>query len=88
MDWLDFINFVLPVDLKVNENETVVNSVPKFFKQLDDVLKSTSERAIANYLMWRVVYTTSKTLTTELRDQRLEISGYFKFISSNGKVFL
>lgn len=72
LNWLDYINALLPEGLHVAENETVINSVPSFFEQLGDVLESTSKRTMANYFMWRVVLTTSGTMTTELRKRKLE----------------
>lgn len=72
LNWLDYINTLLPNGLDVAENEIVINSVPKFFEQLGNVLSSAKKRTIANYLLWRVVLTTSGTLTNELRKRKLE----------------
>lgn len=63
---------MMPAALQVDENEIVINSVPSFFEKLGDVIGSTPKRTIANYFMWRVVLTTSGTLTTELRKRKLE----------------
>uniref|UniRef100_A0A1B0DA99 Peptidase M13 N-terminal domain-containing protein n=1 Tax=Phlebotomus papatasi TaxID=29031 RepID=A0A1B0DA99_PHLPP len=41
VDWLDYINAILPESLKVTEKETIIISVPTFFKDLEDVLKTT-----------------------------------------------
>lgn len=56
----------------MDENEIVINSVPSFFENLGDVIASTPKRTIANYFLWRVVLTTSGTLTNELRKRKLE----------------
>lgn len=72
MNWLDYINAMLPTGLDVNENEIVTNSVPTYFKQLENILNTTSKRTIANYLLWRAVLTTSGTLTSQLRQRKLE----------------
>lgn len=71
LDWLDYINSLLPEAVKVAENETVINSVPKFFEQLDSILQSTPKRTMANYFLWRIVLTTSGTLTNQLRQRKL-----------------
>lgn len=72
INWLDYINAMLPTGLNVNENEIVTNSVPTYFKQLENILNTTSKRTIANYLLWRAVLTTSGTLTSQLRQRKLE----------------
>lgn len=71
LNWLDYINAFLPTGLQVTETEIAINSVPLYFEQLGDVLNSTSNRTISNYLLWRAVLTTSGTLTTELRQLKL-----------------
>lgn len=48
--------------MAVTANETVINFVPTFFDKLDDTLRTTSPRAIANYLLWRAVLTMSVAL--------------------------
>lgn len=73
LDWLDYVNSMLPPGLNVTENETVINSAPKFFERLGEVLNSTSKRTIANYLLFRVIFTTSNTLTSDLRKLQLEL---------------
>lgn len=68
------MNGFLPTGLRVTETEIVINSVPRFFEQLNDILNSTTNRTIANYLLWRAVLETSGTLTNELR--RLKLAFY------------
>lgn len=77
LNWDDYINALLPQDLTVYGNETVINAVPAFFKQLETVLISTSKRTVANYFLWRIVLATSGTLTNQLRQRKLE---YFKAV--------
>lgn len=62
---------MLPLGVDVDENEVVINSVPKFFEKLSDVLNSTSKRAIANYFLWRIVLSTSGTQNEQLRNVKL-----------------
>lgn len=72
LNWLDLINAFLPSGLKVNENEIAINSVPNYFEQLENILNTTTKRAMANYLLWRAVLATSGTLTNQLRELKLE----------------
>lgn len=58
---------MLPNGTEVTENEIVINATPFFFGQLEEVLNSTSNHTIANYLMWRALLDTSHTLTESLR---------------------
>lgn len=74
LDWLDYIQAFLPAGSKLDENETIINCVPTFFEQLDDVLNSTSKRTIANYLLWRAVITASGTSTSEMRKYQFRLS--------------
>lgn len=75
MNWLDFFNAMLPQDLNVDENEVVINSAPKFFEKLGNVLASTSPRTLANYILWRIVAITSGTQTEQLRELKFQ---YYK----------
>ncbi|XP_055299905.1 neprilysin-2-like isoform X2 [Sitodiplosis mosellana] len=72
LNWLDYINALLPSNLQVDENEILSNTVPKFFEQLGDILSSTPKRTMANYFLWRVILATSGTLTPELRQHKLQ----------------
>uniref|UniRef100_A0A7G3AIY0 Putative m13 family peptidase n=1 Tax=Lutzomyia longipalpis TaxID=7200 RepID=A0A7G3AIY0_LUTLO len=74
IDWLDYINAILPEKLKVTEKEQIIISVPTFFKDLEEVLKTTPKRTIANYMMWRVSAFSSFFLTEELRKRQLVYS--------------
>lgn len=75
LNWEEYINALLPQDLIVYGNETVINAVPKFFEKLESILNATPKRTMANYFLWRIVLTTSGTLTNQLRQRKLE---YFK----------
>lgn len=71
MDWLDFFKSMMPAGVTIDEDEIVINSVPEFFEKLNSILEETPHRTIANYFMWRVVLSTSGTLTNELRQRKL-----------------
>lgn len=74
LDWLDFMNAMLPKGMTVDENEKINNIDPKFFDQLGDVLKETPKRTVANYVFWRAIYSISNYLTKEIRDVELEFN--------------
>lgn len=44
VQWLDYINALLPAELKINEKEVIIISVPSFFKDLEGLLANTSKR--------------------------------------------
>ncbi|XP_031627155.1 neprilysin-2-like isoform X2 [Contarinia nasturtii] len=72
--WLEYINLMLPNGINVTENETIINTAPTYFEKLENILNSTSKRAIANYVLWRFVLSTSQALTAKLRNAGLIMS--------------
>lgn len=74
MEWLDYINALLPPTLQIDENEIIVVSVPSYFESLGKLLQDTPKRTIANYMMWRVTAFSSFFLTNELRKRQLVYS--------------
>jgi predicted metalloendopeptidase len=74
VDWIDYINTILPPNIKVNENETIIVSVPSFMTELGKLLEITPKRTIANYVMWRITGFSSFFLTDELRKRQLQYS--------------
>ncbi|XP_065355214.1 neprilysin-2 isoform X2 [Calliphora vicina] len=72
VQWLDYINALLPEGLKVDENEMINLSVPSFFEDLEKLLKRTDKRAIANYMMWRIHAFSVAFLSEEFRKRQLQ----------------
>lgn len=66
--WVEYINSLLPTGLSVDENEIIIVTVPTFFEQL---LKNTTKRTMANYLMRRIALPSTYYLTEELRNFQL-----------------
>lgn len=66
--WIDYINDILPDRLNVSDEEIVVNTVPTFFAALADLLETTPNRTVSNYLMWRTIESLVFFSTKELRD--------------------
>lgn len=82
LDWLDYINAILPDGLDVAEDEIILVGIPKMILQLGKLLDSTSKRTIANYFLWRIVLSTSGALTERLLDLELQfdkdLKGYLQ----------
>lgn len=57
----------MPTGVEITEDEIVINAEPQFFKQLGNLLNSTSKRTIANYLFWRVILETSAAQPASFR---------------------
>ncbi|KAL9887927.1 M13 family metallopeptidase neprilysin 2 isoform 1-T1 [Glossina fuscipes fuscipes] len=74
VDWLDYINALLPVELKVNEDELVNVAVPSFFENLGKLLEKTPKRTICNYMMWRIHAFSVGFLSEEYRKRQLKYS--------------
>lgn len=78
VNWVDYINALLPDSVSVNESEIITVSVPSFFAKLADLLEQTPNRTIANYLIWRVTVYSTYFMSSKLRKRNLE---YFTAIS-------
>ncbi|XP_055324267.1 neprilysin-2-like [Sitodiplosis mosellana] len=74
IQWVEYINALLPPSLSVDENEVIVVSVPSYFESLGQLLQDTPKRTIANYMMWRVIDFSSFFLTDEIRGRQLVYS--------------
>lgn len=66
--WIDFLDRVLPNDIKVDKNETIV-FLTGLFEELEHLLKTTPKRTLANYFMWRTVKYSSDFLTEALQQK-------------------
>lgn len=79
-----YINSLLPADVKVTEDEEIILTDFKFIlPKLYEILSTTPNRVLVNYLMWRTAASTAKRLNKKIRDRRLEfsklLSGKLKF---------
>lgn len=72
IQWLDYINALLPKSVKVGEDEMVILSVPSFFEKLGKLLKRTDKRDIANYMMWRIHAYAADFLSENFRKRKLQ----------------
>lgn len=74
IQWVEYINVLLPSPLSIDENEVIIVAVPTFFESLGKVLEETPKRVIANYMMWQVAVSSVDFLTNKLRQRQLEFS--------------
>lgn len=78
MQWLVYMNAIMPEGLTLDENEEIIVIAPDVFERLGPVLKSTTNRTLANYLMWRIVLATSDFLNEDVRRKK---TGFFRVVS-------
>ncbi|XP_075145617.1 M13 family metallopeptidase neprilysin 2 isoform X2 [Haematobia irritans] len=72
VQWLDYINALLPKGLSVEEDEVINVSVPSFMEELGELLQRTDKRTIANYMMWRIHAFSVAFLSEEFRKRQLQ----------------
>ena len=71
--WTHYVKKVLDFGeekIEIDGTEKVIIYDPNFYKNLSSVLNSTDKRTQANYIAWRVVYSTIKYLNNEAREIR------------------
>ena len=54
VQWLDYINALLPNGIVVTENEPIRLFIPDYLDDLGRVLSRTPKRVVANYMMWQI----------------------------------
>ncbi|KAF2888730.1 hypothetical protein ILUMI_17443, partial [Ignelater luminosus] len=73
--WKKYLKYLLDIPKFQLTDEDVINlRVPKYLNDLEDLLKNTSNRVIANYIMWRVVSSSIPYLTSRLGDLKLNFT--------------
>uniref|UniRef100_A0ABI7VY81 Phosphate regulating endopeptidase homolog X-linked n=1 Tax=Felis catus TaxID=9685 RepID=A0ABI7VY81_FELCA len=78
-DWLGYIKKVIDSRLypglkDIDPSENVVVRVPQYFKDLFRILGSERKKTIANYLVWRMVYSRIPNLSRRFQYRWLEFS--------------
>lgn len=71
INWVDYLNNLLPSNISVTENETVIFNSLSFFDKFGPLLETTSNRTIANYLFWRITEYAAYYLNSEVRKRQL-----------------
>ncbi|XP_032576202.1 neprilysin-2 isoform X1 [Drosophila sechellia] len=72
VQWVDYMNALLPEGLNVAEDEMINLSVPSFFEDLGKLLAKTPKRVIANYMFWRIHGFSVGFLSEEFRKRQLQ----------------
>ncbi|XP_044313044.1 neprilysin-2 isoform X1 [Drosophila rhopaloa] len=72
VQWVDYMNALLPEGLDVAEDEKINLSVPSFFEELGKLLARTPKRVIANYMFWRIHGFSVGFLNEEFRKRQLQ----------------
>ncbi|KAH8340769.1 hypothetical protein KR059_006680, partial [Drosophila kikkawai] len=72
VQWVDYMNALLPEGLNVADDEMINLSVPSFFEDLGKLLAKTPKRVIANYMFWRIHGFSVGFLSEEFRKRQLQ----------------
>uniref|UniRef100_A0A8C1HEV7 Phosphate regulating endopeptidase homolog, X-linked n=1 Tax=Cyprinus carpio carpio TaxID=630221 RepID=A0A8C1HEV7_CYPCA len=66
-NWLGFVRAVIDTelypDLKMSSSEQVIVRAPQYFKDLFKLINTTETRTVANYVIWRSVFSRITTLS-------------------------
>nr|XP_020644827.1 phosphate-regulating neutral endopeptidase [Pogona vitticeps] len=78
-DWLAYIKKVIDTKLypelkDIDASENVIVRVPQYFRDLFRILESERKKTIANYLVWRMVYSRLFSLSRRFQYRWLEYS--------------
>jgi neprilysin len=74
VDWLTYINDMLPKGVHTKDDEVINVSVKSFFKDLGQILENTPKRTMANYAMWRITEFSTYFLPENFRKRQLKYS--------------
>ncbi|KAH8381748.1 hypothetical protein KR093_011645, partial [Drosophila rubida] len=72
VEWVDYMNALLPEGVSVMDDEIINLTVPSFFEHLGKLLAKTPNRVIANYMMWRIHAFSIGFLSEEFRKRQLQ----------------
>ncbi|XP_055546454.1 neprilysin-2-like isoform X2 [Wyeomyia smithii] len=74
-DWIQYFNAIFEgTGISVGEEEIINVAVPSYVEQLGPLLRSTSKRTLANYVMWRATGSSIFSLTEVFRERQLKYS--------------
>ncbi|XP_060626085.2 phosphate-regulating neutral endopeptidase PHEX [Anolis sagrei] len=86
-DWLAYIKKVIDTKLypelkDIDESENLIVRVPQYFKDLFRILEGERKKTIANYLVWRMVYSRIFNLSRRFQYRWLDFSRVIQGTSS------
>lgn len=77
-NWLRYLETIFSkVDIQINETEEIIIYAPEFMKHMTDLVANTSNRTLANYLIWRIMANRVTNLPDKYRELRKE---YYKVL--------
>ncbi|KAL5013750.1 hypothetical protein ScPMuIL_008020 [Solemya velum] len=72
-NWLRYIQLMFAhVNITIEESEQIVVYAPEYLEKIVKVLQKTSNRTLANYLIWRIMMNRVTNLPEQYRDLRKE----------------
>jgi membrane metallo-endopeptidase-like protein 1 len=74
INWLEYLNSLMPAETKFTTDDTIINAVPTFFEKLGPLIDTTPNDAIQNYLMWRFAAASVSYMGKAFRDRQQEYS--------------
>ncbi|XP_043270899.1 neprilysin-2-like [Venturia canescens] len=76
--WQEYISRLLPSSITIGEDEIVNVLTPRYFANLEDLLKTTPKRTQANYLIWQAMSNLLPHLNDAIRDKvQIFMATYF-----------
>jgi membrane metallo-endopeptidase-like protein 1 len=82
LNWLNYLNSLMPAETKFTTDDIIINGVPTFFEKLGQLLTNTPKNVIQNYLMWRFAFGSVPLLGQSFRDRQQE---YIRIITGSEK---
>ncbi|XP_028655269.1 phosphate-regulating neutral endopeptidase PHEX [Erpetoichthys calabaricus] len=78
-DWLGYIKAVIDTKLapelkSIDKTEQVIVRVPQYFKSLFNILETTEKRTVANYAVWKLVFSRISNLSRRFLYSALDFS--------------
>jgi membrane metallo-endopeptidase-like protein 1 len=74
INWLEYLNSLMPAETKFTTDDTIINAVPTFFEKLGPLIDTTPNDAIQNYLIWRFAAASVSYMGKAFRDRQQEYS--------------
>ena len=68
----------LGVDIKIGDDEKIINEDPDYMKKSAELIANTDDRVVANYLGWRVYKSMIFALTKDARKLKEQYNRYKK----------
>lgn len=77
LNWVEYLNLVLSLNVTVNSSEIVSFISLPYFENFGELLEKTSNRTLANYLIWRITLESASYLNDDIRKCQLDYMTVF-----------